>query len=101
MSLQDTTGLVDRIHQENQASQSFNFGSSPQDVLFPCRAQPHLASAGEGFTTAFKRSMPSDPGRGICAFSNATGGAVLIGVDDAGTVINVRDHNRLKSRIQS
>ena len=37
MSLQDNTGLVDRIHQENQASQSFKFGSSPQDMLFGIR----------------------------------------------------------------
>ena len=61
----------------------------------------HLIALGEGFTTEFKRSMPSDLGREICAFANATGGVILIGVDDAGTVIGVRDHNRLKSRVQS
>ena len=61
----------------------------------------HLIALGEGFTTEFKRSMPSDLGREICAFANATGGVILIGVDDAGTVTGVRDHNRLKSRVQS
>ena len=37
ISLQDHTDLVDRIQQENQASKSFNFGSSPQEVLFGIR----------------------------------------------------------------
>ena len=60
-----------------------------------------LIALGEGFTTEFKRSMPSDLGREICAFANATGGAILIGVDDAGAIVGVMDHNRLKSQIQS
>ncbi len=61
----------------------------------------NLIALGEGFTTEFKRSMPSDLGREICAFANATGGVILIGVDDAGTVIGVANHNRLKSQNQS
>ncbi len=60
-----------------------------------------LIALGEGFTTEFKRSMPSDLGREICAFANATGGIILIGVDDAGTAVGVQDHNRLKSQVQS
>ena len=60
-----------------------------------------LIALGEGFTSEFKRSMPSDLGREICAFANATGGVILIGVDDAGTIVGVRDHNRLKSQVQS
>ena len=32
-----------------------------------------LIALGEGFTTEFKRAMPSDLGREICAFANATG----------------------------
>ena len=60
-----------------------------------------LIALGEGFTTEFKRSMPSDLGREICAFANATGGAILIGVDDAGAIVGVMDHNRLKSQVQS
>ena len=61
----------------------------------------NLIALGEGYTTEFKRSMPSDLGREICAFANATGGVILIGVDDAGTVVGVEDHNRLKSQVQS
>ena len=60
-----------------------------------------LISLGEGFTTEFKRSLPSDLGREICAFANATGGVILVGVDDAGTVVGVANHNRLKSQVQS
>ncbi len=66
--------------------------------------QPTLSSLialGEGFTTEFKRSMPSDLGREICAFANATGGVILIGVEDSGAVVGVGNHNRLKSQVQS
>ena len=65
------------------------------------QAPSNLIALGEGFTTEFKRSMPSDLGREICAFANATGGVILIGVDDAGTIVGVADHNRLKSQVQN
>ena len=45
-----------------------------------------LISLGEGFTAEFKRSVTSDLGRDICAFANATGGTILIGVGDNGKV---------------
>lgn len=60
-----------------------------------------LIALGEGFTSKFKRAMPSDLGREICAFANASGGVILIGVGDAGEVVGVADHNRLKSQVQS
>ena len=60
-----------------------------------------LLARGEGSTVEFKRSRPSDLGREICAFANATGGVILLGVDDDGTVRGVEGHNRLKSRVQS
>jgi len=55
----------------------------------------------EGFATEFKRSGTSNLGREICAFANATGGVILIGVTDAGEVKGVVDHNRLKSEVQA
>ena len=61
----------------------------------------NLIALGEGFTTEFKQSLPSDLGREICAFANATGGEILIGVDDSGTVVGVGNHNRLRSQVQS
>ena len=60
-----------------------------------------LLLLGEGFTTEFKRSGTSGLGREICAFANATGGVILIGVTDAGEVVGVGNHNRLKSEVQA
>ena len=60
-----------------------------------------LLALGEGFTIEFKRSLRSDLGRDICAFANAAGGAILLGVEDDGRVLGVRGHQRLKPRIQS
>lgn len=65
------------------------------------RTLADLIALGEGFTTEFKQSLPDDLGREICAFANATGGVILIGVDDAGIVVGVDNHNRLKSQIQN
>lgn len=64
-------------------------------------AVSNLLALGEGFTTEFKRSGALNLGREICAFANATGGVILIGVTDAGEVVGVGDHNRLKSEVQS
>lgn len=60
-----------------------------------------LIALGEGFTTEFKRSGTAGLGREICAFANATGGTILLGVADDGEVCGVANHNRLKSEIQS
>ena len=55
---------------------------------------------GEGFTVEFKRT-PSHLGREICAFANASGGYILLGVDDHGYKVGVTNLNRTKSEIQS
>ena len=60
-----------------------------------------IVALGEGFTTEFKRAGTSNLGREICAFANATGGVILIGVTDSGEMVGVDDHNRLKSEIQA
>ena len=61
----------------------------------------NLVALGEGFTTEFKRSGTSGLGREICAFANATGGTILLGVADDGEVCGVANHNRLKSEVLS
>ena len=61
----------------------------------------NLLALGEGFTTEFKLAGTSNVGREICAFANATGGVLLIGVSDAGEIVGVSHHNRLKSEVQS
>ena len=60
-----------------------------------------LIVGGEGATVDFKRSLARDLGRELCAFANAAGGTVLLGVTDSGTVVGVADHNRLKARVLS
>jgi len=60
-----------------------------------------LIALGEGFTAEFKRAGTSNLGREICAFANATGGVILIGVTDSGEVVGVDNHNRLKSEVQA
>ena len=61
-----------------------------------------VVGRGEGARrTEFKRSLTKDVGRELCAFANAGGGTVLVGVSDAGKVVGVADHNRLKSRVLS
>ena len=60
-----------------------------------------MIALGEGFTTEFKRADGASLGREICAFANATGGVILIGVTDSGEIAGVHDHNALKSRVQS
>ena len=64
-------------------------------------ALSNLVALGEGFTTEFKRSGTSGLGREICAFANAAGGTILLGVADDGEVCGVGNHNRLKSEVQS
>ncbi|MCD6584681.1 MAG: putative DNA binding domain-containing protein [Desulfobacteraceae bacterium] len=60
-----------------------------------------LIKLGEGFTVEFKKSGTSNIGRELCAFANATGGFLLIGVSDSGDIVGAMDHNKLKSQIQS
>ena len=52
--------------------------------------------AGEDRTTEFKREIENDLsalGEAICAFANSDGGAVILGVDDAGTVVGVSENS--------
>ena len=60
-----------------------------------------LIACGEGPTVELKRSLTKDGGRELCAFANADGGTILIGVSDAGEIVGVANHNRVKSRVQS
>ncbi len=59
-----------------------------------------LIRLGEGFGCEFK-SSPSHLGREICAFANAAGGRILVGVDDQGKKIGLQNRNRIKSQIQT
>ena len=60
-----------------------------------------LIAQGEGYNIEFKQSIPSkasELAEEICAFANAAGGTLLIGIDDKGAVDYVLDifeaHNK-------
>ncbi|MDR1320424.1 MAG: helix-turn-helix domain-containing protein [Gracilibacteraceae bacterium] len=59
-----------------------------------------ILSEGESYTVEFKvsadKSLPSE----VCAFANASGGKVFIGVDDRGHVVGTDVSNAARSRIQ-
>lgn len=58
-----------------------------------------LLKEGEGYNLEFKETDSSDLAREICAFANATGGKILLGVSDNGEVKGITITNRLKSQI--
>lgn len=58
-----------------------------------------LLKEGEGYNLEFKERDSSDLAKEICAFANATGGKILIGVTDKGEVKGITVTNRLKSQI--
>ncbi len=59
-----------------------------------------ILSEGESYTIEFKenpdKSLPAE----VCAFANASGGKVFIGVDDAGHIVGTDVSNAARSRIQ-
>lgn len=59
-----------------------------------------LLSEGEGFTLEYKEGVSKDLASEMVAFANSRGGTILFGVRDDGTVIGVKDKNKLKSQIQ-
>lgn len=63
-----------------------------------------IVTAGEGFNAEFKERVPTNL-KGItqevCAFANASGGVVLIGVDDKNTIKGVTIDNAKRSAIQN
>ena len=57
---------------------------------------------GEDSRTEFKRGLGdlSEIGKAICAFGNGDGGTIILGVDDAGTIVGVReDTERAQERL--
>ncbi|MDR1163497.1 MAG: putative DNA binding domain-containing protein [Candidatus Accumulibacter sp.] len=59
-----------------------------------------ILSEGESYTVEFKRSPDKSLPPEVCAFANASGGRVFIGVDDSGRVVGTDVSNTARSRIQ-
>lgn len=60
-----------------------------------------LIALGEGQTLEFKKRVNNELGREICAFANSSGGKILIGVADDGTIHPLSGINRLCSDVQN
>jgi len=60
-----------------------------------------LISGGETETTEFKRTTTKDSGKTICAFSNAGGGVLFIGVEDKGSIkgLNPNSLDKIQQQI--
>ena len=59
-----------------------------------------LMGTGEGYNLEFKESISDSLGKEICAFANANGGRILIGVADDKTIRGIGITNSLKSQVQ-
>ena len=63
-----------------------------------------IISSGEGFNAEFKERLPTNLksiAEEVCAFANASGGVVLIGVDDKNIIKGVSIENSKRSAIQN
>lgn len=63
-----------------------------------------IVNSGEGFNAEFKVNLPSNLKsitEEVCAFANASGGVVLIGVDDKNIIRGVTLENSKRSAIQN
>jgi ATP-dependent DNA helicase RecG len=61
----------------------------------------NILSQGEGYNIEFKRSINKDLPKEICAFANASGGKIFIGVNDNNTVPGVKFNNKSASSLQN
>lgn len=59
----------------------------------------YLLSQGEGYNLEFKESISDGLGKEICAFANASGGTILIGVTDDGIVKGIDITNSMRSQV--
>lgn len=63
----------------------------------------NIVQSGEGYNTEFKISVPSkvrDLAGEVCAFANAAGGTLLLGVNDNNEIIGLEINNTKRSAIQ-
>ncbi|MBC2700681.1 MAG: winged helix-turn-helix transcriptional regulator [ANME-2 cluster archaeon] len=59
-----------------------------------------LIKTGEGYTLELKERFNSSIGKEICAFANASGGKIILGIKDSGEIIGFNLTNTIKSQIQ-
>ncbi|MGE0793303.1 MAG: RNA-binding domain-containing protein [Candidatus Woesearchaeota archaeon] len=60
-----------------------------------------LIASGEGYNLEFKENLSNSIGKSICAFANASGGKILLGVSDKNKIIGFKNNNKNSSEIQT
>ncbi|MBN2322576.1 MAG: ATP-binding protein [Spirochaetes bacterium] len=57
----------------------------------PCDILEEIIALGEGYKTEFKVTLPSPKSlaRSLCAFANAKGGTLFVGIDDSGVPVGI------------
>ncbi len=64
----------------------------------------NIVKSGEGYNAEFKVSVPNklkELSEEVCAFANAAGGILIIGVSDDNTIVGVSINNAKRSAIQN
>ena len=59
-----------------------------------------ILSEGESYTIEFKESADKSIPDEVCAFANASGGRIFIGITDSGKVVGTDTSNAARSRLQ-
>ena len=59
-----------------------------------------ILSGGENFTVEFKESADKSVPSEVCAFANASGGRIFIGITDGGKLVGADTSNAARSRLQ-
>ena len=60
-----------------------------------------LAKRGESSNLEFKQSLPKDLAKTICGMANASGGTILLGVKDDGTIVGFDTDNKTLAEIEN
>ena len=59
-----------------------------------------LTEQGESQVLEFKQSIPKDLAKSICGMANASGGTIVLGVADDGSVVGVNTDNRTVAKVE-
>lgn len=101
LGMLDAMPCTDELRASDPASYPGWTEATPKPSLMTRTELDDLIAQGEGPAVEFKRSLARDLGREICAFANADGGTLLLGVAGSGEVVGVGNHNRTRARVLS
>ena len=92
------------LFQQNTTGQGYNIAESGINYLVNGFNElidlDVILAEGESYTVEFKASADKSLPTEICAFANASGGRVFIGVSDNGKVVGTNTSNAARSKVQ-